>query len=86
MMLKRLPAESGKFLLEENMSSRLQVLFQKKPSYDIVYSNNFDDLCLEFDALSIKERKVCIVTDDCVRKHYEKNLLSLLQENCIKCV
>ena len=86
MMLKRLPAESGKFLLEENMSSRLQVVFQKKPSYDIVYSNNFDDLCLEFDALSIKERKVCIVTDDCVRKHYEKNLLSLLQENCIKCV
>lgn len=68
------------------MSSRLQVLYQKKPSYDIVYSNGFDDLCLEFDALSIKERKICIVTDHCVKEHYEQELYKILKDNCIQCI
>jgi len=68
------------------MSSRLPVMYNKKPCYDMVYSHNFNDLLLEFDQLSIKERKVCIVTDSCVKVHFSDELSNIFKNNCVKCV
>lgn len=66
------------------MSSRINILYEKKPCYDIVFSTDFNDLTVELNALSIENRKVCIVTDSHVRSLYGEELMTLLTGKCRK--
>lgn len=66
------------------MSSRINILYEKKPCYDIVFSTDFEDLTAELDALSMKERKVCVVTDSHVKSLYGEEIMSLLNGKCLK--
>ena len=68
------------------MSTRLTINYNRKPCYDIVYSNQFKDLILEFEALSISDRNICIITDSNVEKLYASEIKSLLQDHCRKVV
>ena len=68
------------------MAERLNVLYQKKPSYDIVFSKSFDELLEELATLEINRRRICIVTDSKVDEIYGETLLSLLEGNCVKAV
>lgn len=66
------------------MSSRINILYEKKPCYDIVFSTDFNDLTVELNALSIENRKVCIVTDSHVRSLYGEELMTLITGKCRK--
>lgn len=66
------------------MSSRINILNEKKPCYDIVFSTDFEDLVVELNELSITNRKVCIVTDSHVESLYGEEIMSLLTGKCRK--
>ena len=65
---------------------RLNVLYEKKPCYDIVVTNSFDQLNSELEAFGISERKVCIVTDSNVDAIYGEEVLNLLSGCAVKAV
>lgn len=68
------------------MSERLTINYEKKPCYDIVFSQSFEDLPGELDKLDIEKRKVCIITDSHVAGLFGKEVTELLAESCAKCV
>ena len=64
------------------MSQRLEVLYNKKPSYNIVIEANFSKLAEELSSLDSAERKVCIITDSIVAPLYLEEVTNLLQPIC----
>ncbi len=66
------------------MSDRLNILFEKKPCYDIVFSTSFSDLLSELDTLEIENRKVCIITDSHVASIYGDEIMNILKGHCRK--
>ncbi len=68
------------------MSERLPILYNRKPCYDIVFTQSFDELVPELEGLNIGNRRVCIVTDSKVDEIYGSKVLTLLQGNCLKAV
>lgn len=66
------------------MNSRLNILFDKKPCYDIVFSADFQDLLPELQALDLANRKVCVVTDSHVASLYGDEIMDILKGNCTK--
>lgn len=68
------------------MAQRLNVLYNKKPCYDIVFEHSFDSLIQELDNLNVADRRVCIVTDSKVDSFYGGDVLNLLDGRCIKAV
>jgi len=79
----------GQLLMQRKriiMSERLSVLYNKKPCYDIVFTQSFDELWNELQALGCENRKLCIVTDSRVDELYGTAVLSLLEGKCLKAV
>lgn len=68
------------------MSERLPILYNKKPCYDIVFTQSFDGLQEELQALECGSRQLCIVTDSKVDELYGAAVLSLLEGRCRKAV
>ena len=68
------------------MAERLPILYNKKPCYDIVFTQNFQDLVPELENLGVENRRVCIVTDSKVDEIYGSRVLELLQGKCLKAV
>lgn len=68
------------------MSSRLSIMYQKKPSYDIVYRHSFEDFMNELEIFQIAFRQVCLITDSRVEKLFAEEITSLLQGQCKKIV
>lgn len=66
------------------MSERLTINYEKKPCYDIVFTNSFDELITELSALEIAEKKVCIITDSHVAGLYGDEVTALLSGKCKK--
>ena len=58
------------------MDGRLNILYNKKPCYDIVFSTGFQDLGRELEALEIQEKKLCVVTDSHVAALYGDEVIS----------
>ena len=52
------------------MADRMNVCRDGKPIYDIVMDTSFSGLKEEADRLSLKEHKICIVTDSNVAPLY----------------
>ncbi len=69
-----------------NMSERLSIQYNKKPCYDIVFTQGFQELIPELESLSLEGRRVCIVTDSKVNELYGSQVLQLLQGKCLKAV
>lgn len=65
---------------------RLSISYNRKPCYDIVFTRSFDELPAELEALDVKERKVCIITDSRVDEHYGEQVLEILRGCCRKAV
>lgn len=59
-------------------TERMNILYNKKPCYDIVFSRDFQDLPAELEAFGIVDRKLCIVTDSKVDNLYSQELVDLL--------
>lgn len=66
------------------MSDRLNILRDKKPCYDIVFSTDFDDLSGELEILGIADRKVCIIADSKVASLYGDEIMKILDGHCRK--
>lgn len=66
------------------MTQRLPILLNKKPCYDLVFSQSFDDLWFELDELGVSERRVMIITDSNVRSLHAEDLLEALKDKCLK--
>lgn len=64
------------------MTQRLPVLYQKKPCYDIVFSQSFEGLKEELDQLETRDKQLCIITDTNVRKLYGEELAAMLEGAC----
>lgn len=65
---------------------RLNIMYQKKPCYDIVFTQSFEDLRTELEALGCESRRICIVTDSKVDELYGEEVLGLLSGHCLKAV
>lgn len=65
---------------------RLPILFNKKPCYDIVFTQSFNELWPELEALGCEKRRICIVTDSKVNEIYGDEVLTLLDGKCLKAV
>ena len=64
------------------MSQRLEVLYNKKPSYDIVIEPDFNNLAEELNKLDSASKKLCIITDSIVGPIYLNNVMELLTPIC----
>ena len=58
----------------------------KKPCYDIVFSNDWQEFAEELKEMQLSERKLCIVTDSNVDAIYGKTVLDLITPICQKAV
>ncbi|MBD5460416.1 MAG: 3-dehydroquinate synthase [Lachnospiraceae bacterium] len=67
-------------------TERLPILYERKPCYDIIFSQNFDDLIPELELLGVQDKKICIITDSVVEKLYGQDLLKRLEGNCQRAV
>lgn len=68
------------------MAERINVLYGRKPCYDIVFEQSFDALWTELEKLEAGGKKLCIVTDSQVDALYGETVLNLLEEKCKKAV
>ncbi len=68
------------------MTERLPILYNKKPCYDIVFTQSFEGLWPELEALGFGECRICIITDSKVDELYGEEVLSLLKDRCRKAV
>lgn len=60
------------------MSKHLEILYNKKPCYDIVIENELTPLAKEMEELEVENKRLCIVTDSRVRQLYGDSLIKLL--------
>ena len=67
------------------MAERLNIMFAKKPCYDVVFANNWDELKQELCEIDLGERKVCIVTDSNVDSLYGKEVEDIISSFCKSC-
>ena len=82
---------AGSFLRDRRKSMAemidgLPILYDRKPCYDIVFRQSFDDLWKELEALGCADRKICVITDSKVDELYGEEVLKLLEGNCKKAV
>lgn len=64
------------------MSDRMTVHRDGKPIYDIVMEENYDKLGKEIAALSVQERRLCVVTDSTVAELYSETVIRQLEPVC----
>ena len=64
------------------MSDRMTVYRDGKPIYDIVMEENYDKLGKEVAALSVQERRLCVVTDSTVAELYSETVIRQLEPVC----
>ena len=65
------------------MAERLNILYNKKPCYDILFTKCWDDLVTELEIMELKYRKICIITDSNVNGVYGDVLEGILTP-CVK--
>lgn len=66
------------------MAQKLTIHYAKKPCYDIVFSQSFQDLTLELETLGTAKRRICIITDSTVEKLYAEEVMNLVKDKCKK--
>lgn len=71
------------------MEKILNVCYQEKPCYDIVYSKDFAELGEEIKKIGFENRKICLITDSNVDGLYSDEVCDILNKVAkavIKCV
>ncbi len=58
---------------------RLEIQYEGKHSYDIVYADSFGDLKKELEAFDLQKKKVCVVTDSNVEKLYASEVVEIVK-------
>ncbi len=60
------------------MSTVLNVSYDKKPCYDIIFNDSFDGLLENVENLGFKGRKIAIITDTNVQPLYSNEIINIL--------
>lgn len=68
------------------MASRMTINYNKKPCYDIVFTNDFSLLPDELAALDAAERKIAVIADSNTTALFGESILELLAGACKKAV
>lgn len=68
------------------MAQRMTINYRKKPCYDIIFSQSFDELQEELKKLDVRERKVCVISDTVVAPLYADTVLELVRRQCKRAV
>ena len=63
-------------------TDRIQVLYEKKPCYEIVYQTSFETLAEEVAKLNTENRRICVITDSVVKNLYGEEVTSALAGIC----
>lgn len=66
------------------MANRMTINYEKKPCYDIVFTDSFDLLADELDAFDIKNRKVAVIADSNTAKLFGDTVCNILKDHCTK--
>ena len=64
------------------MSQQLEVLYQKKPCYNIIIESSFEQLKEQLQPFDTSNRKICIITDSVVGSIYLEEVVQLFQPIC----
>lgn len=64
------------------MSQKMNVLYNKKPCYDILITKGFEELNNELSLFEISDKKLCIITDSQVGPIYSDALKQVLSASC----
>lgn len=64
------------------MANRMTINYEKKPCYDIVFTEDFDLLADELSAFDIEKRKVAVICDTNTERLFAETVVSKLTENC----
>lgn len=64
------------------MSQKLEVLYNKKHSYNIIIEGNFNQLSQEVKNLDCSNKKICIITDSIVGSIYLEEVTKILEPVC----
>ena len=68
------------------MAQRLNISYQRKPCYDIVFSKGWKDLEEELQEMDLSQKKICICTDSNVDAIYGQEMEKLVSRYCGKTV
>jgi 3-dehydroquinate synthase len=60
------------------MNNLLTINYEQKPTYDIMLEPNFEKLADKLDSLGMRNRKLMIITDSNVGKHYLEEVKGIL--------
>lgn len=61
------------------MAQRMEINYNKKPCYDIVFTKSFEELTEELKEMDSQNHKFCIVTDSTVEKLYGEEVRKLVE-------
>ena len=64
------------------MANRMTINYEKKPCYDIVFTDSFDLLCDELSAFDIENRKVAVIADSNTSRLFGNALCDILDGRC----
>lgn len=68
------------------MANRMTINYEKKPCYDIVFTNSFDLLQDELQALNIENRRVAVIADSCTGRLFGEEICGILNGGCRKVI
>lgn len=68
------------------MADRMTINYEKKPCYDIVFTEDFALLADELAAFDIKERKLAVICDTNTERLFAETVVSLLTGYCKKVI
>lgn len=68
------------------MANRLTINYDKKPCYDIVFTQDFTGLLEELEDFQIKEKKIAIIADTNTASLYGEEVKELLLPHCKKVI
>lgn len=68
------------------MTKTMNVLYEKKPCYNIVIADSFDAFAESAEELKLAERKVCVITDSKVNDLYGSEVEQLISSIAGECV
>ncbi len=64
----------------------MNVIYNRKPSYDIVITSEFDGLMEELNTLELTHRKFCVITDAKVNEIYGDAFVTMLSDGGINAI
>ena len=64
------------------MANRMTINYDKKPCYDIVFTDSFDLLTDELQAFDVENRRVAVIADSNTAELFGNTVIKLLEDHC----